>query len=120
MKRQLSILASLFFLLILIVPSSSQGKTAVIGSSGLSSVTRAAGQDHANLYQTCTQLMDDADIDFDDDSDTDHSLDVDLHLTVLLHASTVALSDAAVLYLKSASNHLFTPSLFLSNRTLRL
>lgn len=64
--------------------------------------------------------MDDADIDSDDDSDTDHSGLINLPLLVLSHTSTLALSDKAVLYLKSASNHLFTPSLFLSNRTLRL
>jgi hypothetical protein len=120
MKRQLSILVSLFLLLSLVLPSSGQGKSVVGVSSGLSAQIKGNSQDHHHLQTTCTELMDDADIDSDDDSDSDHSQDLDLHLSVLLHTSTVALSDAAVLYLKSASHHLFTTSLFLSNRALRL
>ncbi|MDE3251643.1 MAG: hypothetical protein KGO92_02480 [Bacteroidota bacterium] len=120
MKRQLPILASLLFLLSLVLPSVGQGRSAVTLSSGLSALIKGANQDHAQLQAANTQLMEDADIDSDDDSDSDHSRDFHSSLSDQAHTSAEALSDADALYLKSVSHHLFTPALFLSNRTLRL
>lgn len=119
MKRQLSILASLLFFLILSFSSSGSGKAAAT-VSGKACLSRAINIHHASLYSASKKLIDASDEDAaDDDSDDDYAHTLFLPFSVALHTvNPVSLPDTATHYLKVTSRHFFTPHLFLSNRTL--
>lgn len=122
MKRQLSILSSLFFLLVLLFSLSGYGKEAIHVTAGKACLSREINSNHASLCLAGARLADSADNDAaDDDSDDDYSSEFYTLPPVLLHTdSPITLSDTAIHYLKFVSRHLITPHLFLSNRTLRL
>ena len=123
MKRQLSILSYLFFLLVLLFSLSGYGKEAIHVTAGKACLSREINSNHASLCSAgTTRLADSADDDAaDDDSDDDYSPEFYTLPFVLLHTdSPITLSDTATHYLKFVSRHLITPHLFLSNRTLRL
>lgn len=120
MKRQLSILASLLFFLILSFSSSGSGKAATV--SGKPCLSRAINIHHASLNSASKKLIDASDEDAaDDDSDDDYAHTLFLPFSVASYTvNPVSLPDTATHYLKVTYRHFFTPHLFLSNRTLRL